>query len=153
VSDRRRRFAGAALLWLALLTPLMAYGVGIFRRIPRVPIRDRELFQGITYSRIIAAAPRPQIVHLLSIDLTAPGLAPLATPGFPGAEPSTGAGAETHAQRTADFLQAHQLQLAIHANFFYPFHERTPWDYGPRVGDETNLVGLSIANGKVVSPA
>ncbi|MEO0948320.1 MAG: phosphodiester glycosidase family protein [Cyanobacteria bacterium J06641_5] len=79
------------------------------------------------------------------------GIAPFATPGFPGAKPSTGPSEETLAHRTADFLQTHQLQLAVNANFFFPFHENTPWDYAPKIGSPVNLVGLSIAHGEVVS--
>ena len=151
MSDRRQSLPSAAFLWLALLAPLLAYGLGFFRRLPRAPVTDRVLFQGITYSRIIEATPRPQVIHLLDIDLTAPGIAPFTTPSFPDAEPSTGFSAETLAQHTADFLQAHQLQLAINANFFYPFHEQTPWNYGPNVGDAVNLVGLAISDGETIS--
>lgn len=151
MARKSQKLPYAILSWLALLAPLALYGAGSFQRPPRTPITDRALFQGITYSRIIEAEPRPQVVHLLSIDLTAPGLAPFATPGFPGAKPSTGLSEETLAQHTADFLQAHQLQLAINANFFFHFHENTPWDYAPKVGNAVNLVGLSISNGQVVS--
>jgi exopolysaccharide biosynthesis protein len=60
---------------------------------------------------------------------------------------------ETNARTTSDFLQAFKLQLAINANFFWFFQEKTPWDYFPKSGDRVNTVGQSISNGVPYSDA
>lgn len=146
------------LIWVAMVTPLALYGAGSLRRPPRQPVTHQPLFQGITYSRHIEKAPRPQVIHILDIDLTEPGIKPFVTPGIKGAElNSTELNEderpthETLAQRTSDFLQAHQLQVAINANFFYLFWEEAPWNYGPSAGDPVNLVGLAISDAQLVS--
>ncbi|MEM9087989.1 MAG: phosphodiester glycosidase family protein [Cyanobacteria bacterium P01_F01_bin.53] len=141
------------LIWVAMVTPLAMYGISSLRRPPRQPVTNQPLFQGITYSRHIENAPRPQVIHILEIDLTEPGLKPFVTPGITGArlnedeQPTH----ETLAQRTSHFLQKHQLQVAINANFFYLFWEEAPWNYGPSAGDPVNLVGLAISDTQLVS--
>lgn len=143
----------AGLIWSGLLLPLMLYGVGALGRPAREAIANQPLFQGITYSRRIETRPRPQVIHILDIDLTAPGLKPFATPGFDGAHPNINAelSQESLVMRTSSFLQAHQLQLAVNANFFYPFREETLWNYSPKEGAPANLIGLAISEGEVVS--
>lgn len=147
-----------SLIWVAMVTPLALYGIGALRRPPRQPVTNQPLFQGITYSRHIENQPRPQVIHSLEIDLTEPGIKPFVTPGITEAELNEDAlnedaqpTYETLAQRTSDFMQAHQLQMAINANFFYPFREKAPWNYGPSVGDPANLVGLAISDAQQVS--
>lgn len=119
------------------------------------PITDQPLFQGITYSRRLAAQPQPQVIHLLSVDLTAPGLKPFVTPGVskgtPSGDPASPQG--TLALRTSKFLRQQGLQVAVNANFFYPFWSRTPWHYRPREGTQVYPVGLALSEGEVVSPA
>ena len=141
------------LIWGGLLIPLVLYGTAALHRPARQAIPNQALFQGITYSRRITTQPRPQVIHILAIDLTVPGLKPFVTAGFEGAQPNVGErlGQETLAQQTSGFLQAHQLQLAINANFFYPFREITLWDYEPREHAATNLFGIAISEGVVVS--
>ena len=143
----------AGLVWSGLLLPLMFYGVGALRRPAREALSNQPLFQGIVYSRRIETRPRPQIIHILDIDLTAPGLKPFVTPGFNPDQSNVdaGFGQESLAQRTSRFLQDHRLQAAVNANYFYPFREKTLWDYGPKEGTPTNLLGLAISEGQVVS--
>ena len=86
-------------------------------------------------------------MHLVTIDLTAPGIKLLVTPGK-----ATLSGMDTKARTTSEFVRQYQLQLAINANFFLPFHERTPWDYYPHQGNPVNALGLAISNGKTYSP-
>ena len=47
---------------------------------------------------------------------------------------------------TSKFINKFNLQLAVNGSFFYPFHERTPWDYYPKPGEPTNVIGESISN-------
>jgi exopolysaccharide biosynthesis protein len=58
---------------------------------------------------------------------------------------------QIQARTTSEFLEEFDLQLAINGNFFYPFREKTPWDYYPQSKDGVNLVGLAISNGQTYS--
>ncbi len=144
-----------ALIWTGLLLPLVWYGYGMVSR-PSGRIKQQPLFEGITYGRYVEQRPRPQLIHLLEIDLGTPGIVPFVTPGIDDSvqlsEQPSEQQYETIAQKTSSFLKTHQLQLAVNANFFYPFEETTPWHYRPREGDPENLVGLAISDGEIVSP-
>ena len=127
---------------LALALPLILYAVVCFQRPPSLPDRQ-TLFSGISYQRSVYSSPRPYLLHLVTIDLTTPGIRAFVTPG---ATPESGH--ETTAQTTSEFLREFNLQLAINASFFYPFSEKTPWDFYPRTGDRVKPIGQSISNGK-----
>lgn len=133
--------------------PLALYGTSSMRRLRPQEITRQPLFEGIVYSRQVKAQPRPQTIHSVEIDLTAPGLRPFVTPRLEGLVPNQGGEIpqESLAQRTSDFVQVHGLQLAINANFFYPFRESTPWNYGPRAGQRVNIVGIGLSDGEPVS--
>jgi len=130
-----------------LVAPLLIYSVLCLFRPPRTDLPAQQLFQGIVYRREARSQPRPIVLHIVTIDLTAPGIRLLVTPGTPTPE-----GMNTKARTTAEFLNEFQLQLAINANFFLPFHERTPWDYYPRRGNPVNVLGQAISDGNVYSP-
>ena len=150
----RAKVFRSGLTWLGLLTPLLFYGMATLRRPDRIEISKQQLFQGITYSRRIKTQPRPLVIHLFEIDLTAPGLRPLVTPSFKkdaDLSASKHSNREALAQRTSDFLQEHRLQLAINANFFFPFREETLWNYEPKQGTPIKLGGLAISDGQVIS--
>ena len=141
---------GIKQLWLAggtglLLWPLILYGWLHFQRPPRTP-QERALFQGIVYKREVRSTPRPLMIHIVTIDLKAPGVKLLVTPGTPAPEKRK-VPTEINARTTSEFLKEFKLQLAINASFFYPFREVTPWDYYPRRGDRANVVGQAISNG------
>ncbi len=142
-----------SLIWIGLLLPLVLFGVTVFRRPGRDAIASQPLFQGITYSRQAQQQPRPQIVHIFEIDLTAPGVEPLVTPGFPEAVANVynEIPEETLAERTSEFIESQGVQLAVNGNFFYPFREVTPWNFRPRSGQRVNLVGIAMSDGKLVS--
>ncbi|MEL6555331.1 MAG: phosphodiester glycosidase family protein [Cyanobacteria bacterium J06621_11] len=141
-------------IWIGLLLPLALYGVGMAQRSARTSLAPQPLFQGITYRRLIEGTPRPYVVHLFDIDLSAAGLRPLVTPAVPNAPVINADGQPlvTQSQRTASFLREHGLQLAVNANFFYPFEELAPWNYEPDEGDLTAVIGVSISDGQSVSP-
>jgi exopolysaccharide biosynthesis protein len=88
------------------------------------------------------------MIHVVEIDLTAPGIRALVTPGDPDKDQL-----ETNARTTSEFLTQHKLQLAVNANFFHPFHENSPWDFYPYSGDRLNSLGISLSNGNAYSPA
>jgi exopolysaccharide biosynthesis protein len=43
------------------------------------------------------------------------------------------------------------VQIAINSAFFDPFYVNHLFDYAPRSGEATNILGLSISNGNIVS--
>jgi hypothetical protein len=133
-------------LTVLLSLPLIFYAIPHWLR----PIGNetRSLFQGIEYKREMRSLPRPLVIHTVAIDLTAPGVEVFVTPG--NATPDY---TETNAKTTSEFLKAFKLQLAINANFFWFFREKTPWDYFPKSGDRVNTVGQSISNGLPYSDA
>jgi uncharacterized protein YigE (DUF2233 family) len=131
---------------VGLLLPVWLYAYFALQRPPRVN-QTRALFQGITYERVARSHPRPILLHQVKVDLTAPGLRVLVTPPDPATDDR-----ETRARTTSEFLTQNKLQLAINANFFYPFDELTPWDFTPRSGDRVNSLGHVISQGVTYSP-
>ena len=82
-----------------------------------------------------AKEPRLQQVRGVRIDLRAPGLRFFSTPHV-GLR-------ETLGQTASEFLQQHKLQVAMNANFF---------DLVKETPVPLDLLGLSISEGRVVSP-
>ncbi|NEQ42662.1 MAG: phosphodiester glycosidase family protein [Leptolyngbya sp. SIOISBB] len=132
---------------LVLLAPLLLYTRQQWQRSPRVP-STQELFAGVTYQRRVADEPWPQVIHIVTLDLTTPGIAIVASAGSPDNDEM-----ETTAQTTAQFLEQTATQVAVNANFFYPFEEKTPWNFRPHVGDRTNILGAGVADGESYSPS
>lgn len=151
----RWRNAKIGILWIGLLIPIVLYGSVVWRRPKPIAINRQSLFQGISYSRRVNNRPRPYIAHIVNIDLTTAGIQPFVTQPYAGLE-LTKKGLfrsyKTRAQRTSEFLETHDLQLAINANFFLPFKDVTPWYYEPRTGQQINLVGLSMSDGEIITP-
>src|SRR5829696_4517000 len=88
---RRKRSAGwRRFLWAggtgvsaalsALFVAAGCYGYWYTHRPQPDPTR-RALFEGIEYVREIRQRPRPMVIHVARIDLSAPGLSFLVTPG------------------------------------------------------------------------
>lgn len=124
-----------------LAVPLLGVGWMVLQRPPQTNV-EQPLFQGIEYRREFRRSPRPVMVHTVAIDLTAPGLKVLVTPGNQQSIES-----ETTARTTSEFLQEFRLQLAVNASFFHPFREVTAWDYYPASGERVGVVGQAIATG------
>lgn len=139
------KYLGIAAGTSLLILPLLLYGKLHFQRPARIN-QERTLFQGIVYKRDIRVSPRPLTIHIVTIDLTAPGIKVQVTPGTPTTSKEE-IPTEINALTTSEFLKKFQLQLAINASFFYPFREVTPWDYFPHSGNRANVVGEAIANG------
>lgn len=124
-----------------LAIPLVWLGWLTFQRPPQTNL-EQPLFQGIAYRREFRRSPRPIMLHIVTVDLTAPGIKVFVTPGEQRSIES-----ETNARTTSEFLQEFGLQLAVNASFFHPFREVTPWDYYPYSGDRVGAVGQAISNG------
>lgn len=137
-----------------LLSPAIAYGGLLLSRPSRTPLTQAP-FVGIEYQRQVRLIPRPLMVHVVRIDLHAPGVAAIVTP--PRARRTAKETRERpnypfRAQTTSDFLETTGVQLAVNGSFFFPFHTKTPWDYYPHTGEPVAIVGQSIVDGAMVSP-
>lgn len=98
----------------------------------------KPLFVGAEITDLAADKPRLMKGHAVRIDLTAPGVEFLATPGN-GDRPG-----ETDGLKTSTFLKRHKLQVAINAAPFGPI--RADED------KEQDVVGVHVSGGKLVSP-
>lgn len=96
----------------------------------------RYPFVGVTHIHRTESEPRPVSLHLVKIDLTAPGLSfKLSERGQPG-------GREALRQTTLEFLEQERAQLAINGHFFEPFPSTEP---------DADLIGLAASQGDVFS--
>ncbi|MBZ4419500.1 phosphodiester glycosidase family protein [Myxococcus sp. RHSTA-1-4] len=106
------------------------------------PEQVRETwFEGVEYTREVRRQPRPMVAHVVRVDLEAPGIDFLVTP----AEPSEAG--DLRADTVSGFAARHGVQVAINANFFYPFNANSPLDYAPRVGEPVHVVGRAASRG------
>ncbi len=105
---------------------------------PREP-RWRPIFQGIDHAELATDTPRYLVVQALRIDTSAEGLELSTTPG------NAEAPLDTNGQTTRAFLEEHGLSVAINTHFFSPCCNRV-------AGEAKDLIGLSIAQGEMVSP-
>ena len=128
------------------MIPLLIYSIAQWMRPLRTPA-VATLFAGITYQREIAEQPWPQVIHIVTIDLSQAELEVLVSPGTVVGTGTEAAEFETTALPTSEFLGQNNLVLAINANFFAPFSETTPWNYYPDHGDDTRVLGTAISNG------
>ena len=136
----------AAIAGMSVLSlPLLAFAWMVAQRPPQTDL-TQPLFQGVTYRRQFRRSPRPIMAHIVTVDLTAPGVRVWVTPGDPQSIES-----EVTARTTSEFVQEFGLQLAINASYFHPFDETTPWDFYPRSGDRVGVVGQAISDGKEYS--
>jgi hypothetical protein len=136
-----RRIARALLASLALLAAIVIGALLWYRFRPLPAPVTRPLFKGVTYTRAIRRGPSPLVVHTVRVDLGAPGLRFLVTPGDPSRrEPLA-------ARTTSDFLREFGLQIAINGDFFSPWHSNGPLDYYPHRGDPVTVDGHASSNG------
>jgi len=133
------------LVTLGVLVALAAGLGGYYAyRLSLRPERSDEakaLFEGITYERHIKALPRPLVVHVVTVDLTAPGVDFLVTPsvltdGYPLASDTV-----------PGFLSRYSAQVAINGSFFTPHYVKSPFNYYPHVGDGVGSLGVAISKG------
>ena len=108
-----------------------------------------EMLPGVRLISELATEPRPMKVHTVRVDLRTPGLG-LETTGR--TSDWTENKVETIRQTTRDFIRSSQsgdrkIRLAMNADAFSPWP--APWNEPT----PTNLQGLAICRGTVVSPA
>ena len=117
---RRRLRAAVVLLWLGV--PLHAEQ------------RATHPYLGITLIDRTESAPRPVHMHVVQIDLTAPGLR------FKLSPPA--GSREVVRQTTLAFLAQEHAQLAINAHYFLPF---------PSADTDAWVIGIAASEGRVYS--
>lgn len=102
------------------------------------PLRAAQIvdhpFVGVTLITRTETVPRVENMHIVQIDLTAPGI------GFKLT--SSGGSLETVRQTTLNYLNQEHAQLAINSHFFLPFPSSSP---------DAMLIGLAASNGNVYS--
>jgi hypothetical protein len=131
---------------LVLLVALVLVAMRLMRP-PRTSARV-ELFQGVVYTRQARSIPRPLMIHVVEVDMTAPGVGFLVTPG------DDASSLELSARTTSAFLKEFGVQVAINGSFSRPFRAGVfLWDYYPHTGDPVDVLGLAISNGDVYSDA
>lgn len=147
---KMRRFAAGVIATasgLLAITSLCLCGWFVwFTHRSQPPPERRELWPGLAYVRDVRRSPRPMVIHVVTVDLTRPGVRCVVTPGEPTA------GRQLRARTATRFLADFHAQLAINANYFRPFRSAAPWDFYPREGDGVDAVGFAVAGGVAYSP-
>jgi hypothetical protein len=134
------------MLFVAAVSALALGGFLFWRDHRPQPANEQvELYDGITTIRDVRQLPRPLVIHVVQIDLAAPGLSFLVTPGDPVD------GHEVRAQSTSQFLARHDLQIAINGDFLWPWWYRSIFDYYPHDNDPTDVNGFAASRGTVYS--
>lgn len=136
------------LLGLVLCLGLIVLFVTVTIRLIRPPRTNRrvELFRGVMYVRQARSTPRPLMIHIVEVDLLAPGIGFLVTPG------DSMGGMDVRARTTSAFASEFGVQVAINASFSKPFRAGVfLWDYYPHSGDPVDVTGLAISNGETYS--
>lgn len=132
-----------------VVAPLLLGAFGYWYTHRPVPDSVQQtLYEGVTYIRDVRSEPRPIITHFVLIDLDTEGLEFLVTPG------QATDGQEVEAQRTSDFLQEYDLQIAINGDFFEPWDPRTPLNNGQPldVKGYASSEGLIYSRGYALQP-
>lgn len=145
-SIKFRQMILAAIAVNALLaSPILIVAGGYsvwFRNRPQPAAAQQPLFKGVTYTREVRQSPRPLIIHVVAIDMTAPDIRFQVTPGeVEQTMPFV-------AQTTSQYLAAAGAQIAVNGSFFYPYYSNGPWNFYPHVGDRVNTTGISFSEGK-----
>jgi len=138
-----RRFT-KTIIGILVLLGLCLGGYLFYDRGRPAPIpMKQELYEGVTYRRVVRYFPRPMIAHVLTVDTKEKGIEFLITP--PDSEGETPLKART----TSQFLDEFNLQIAVNGGGFSPWWSRSPADYYPHVGDPIAPFGLTASSGNV----
>lgn len=132
-------------LWLIALGFALLIGIYFAFTLGRpapVPVK-REIYEGVTYRRIVRYLPHAMIAHILVIDTKTKGMQFLVTP------PSDVDGEAVTARTASEFLEEFGVQIAINGDGFFPWWSRSPMDYYPHSGDAVTPNGLTASRGAV----
>ena len=95
-----------------------------------------DIFLGVQYVKCEQSEPIKQVSHLIKINLNTPGIRFMTTPGNGEEGPR-----ETWCETTREFVRGAKAQIGINGNFFINDTDT-----------HTELLGLAVSNGTVVSP-
>lgn len=123
---------------------LLAGGYFIFTigRPAPIPVKY-ELFEGVTYRRIVRYFPHAMIAHVIVIDRKVGNMRFLVTPG------EELEGGSVSARTTSEFLEEFDVQIAINGDGFFPWWSRSPMDYYPHSGDAVTPNGFAASGGTI----
>lgn len=136
---------GIRRLWavpVVLFLLLGVYGWFTLGRPAPVPIK-RQLYEGVTYRRIVRYLPHAVIAHVVVIDRKAAEFRFLVTP------PDEVEGGAVRARKTSEFMEEFGVQIAINGDGFFPWWSRSPVDYYPHNGDPVTPLGFTASGGDV----
>ena len=100
-----------------------------------------ELYEGVTYRRVVKYFPNAMIAHVIVIDTKAGGIQFLVTPADSKSE------TPLNARTTSHFLGEFGVQVAINGDGFSPWWSRSPADYYPHTGDAVAPLGFAASQG------
>jgi hypothetical protein len=133
---RLKRVLGILLRAIGITLLVLAVAAGgtyvWFTHRPLPDSVEKPLFQGVVYKREVRSSPRPLVVHTVTVDLSAPGVSLLVTPGDPSRP------RPLVARSTSAFLSE-------------PWWSKSPWDYYPKSGDPVSVEGLAVSSGRTYS--
>lgn len=140
------QFASLATLVILALSALIPRGLILAYSFRPHPASAHEIwFQGVEYFRETRTAPRPAVIHVVKINLDAPGIGSLVTP------PDPLEGRQLRGETTSQFLARYKLQIAINGDFFEPWSDNTPLEFYPHLGDPVDVLGFAASRGRVYS--
>jgi hypothetical protein len=144
---RARRWLRRAAALVLIVPAVLGLAVSGFRiwfthlRSQPEEVRE-EWFAGVRYQRLVRQQPRPIVAHLVRIDLDEPGIDVRVSPHQPSAS------GDVLSDTASGFARRYGAQLAINANYFYPFRNDHPLSYEPHVGDPVQIVGRAASHGQ-----
>jgi exopolysaccharide biosynthesis protein len=100
-----------------------------------------EPFQGVIYYRRVHFTPYPMVAHIITVNLQAPGIGFIVTPGDPAES------LPLKALTTSQFARSAEVQIAINGDGFSPWHANGPFDYFPHIGDRVTPAGYAMSDG------
>jgi hypothetical protein len=144
ISPMKPRKLTGNIVGIFIFLLLCAGGYVLYDRGRPAPIpMKQELYEGVTYRRLIRVFPRPMIAHVLTIDTKTKGIEFLVTP------PDSKSETPLNARTTSQFLQEFNVQIAINGGGFSPWWSHSPADYYPHEGDPITPFGFTASNGDV----
>lgn len=138
---------GLFIIFFLLLLTIFVINVSQLAHRPSWTNTTKELAPGIKYYRKVLSQPRPNILHLVSINLAQPDLKLITS------IPNSSKGKEIIAKTTSDFVKQTNAVVAINASFFQPFFsaDYTLDNFYPHAGDPVDIIGQAIHRGQQYS--
>ena len=136
-----RIIVSTLIVFVVCIASYMFYGRG---RPAPIPI-SQNLYEGVTYHRLVRFIPHPLIAHVLEIDTKTKGIELLVTP------PDSNGETPLNARTTSQFLDEFDVQIAINGDGFVPWWSHSPADYYPHIGDPVTPFGFTASRGDVYS--